>query len=154
MRAALRHLALSLSLLLLPAEVFAQLGSLTGTVRDSSGAVLPGVTVRASSDTLIEKVRTATTDGSGQYRIIDLRAGIYRLTFRLAGFQTTVQESIELTGSATLSIHAEMRVGSVRKPSRSKPCLPSSTSSPRGTSSSSRATPSARCRSHAATARC
>ena len=73
------------------------------------------MTVEASSDTLIEKVRTATTDGSGQYRIIDLRAGIYRLTFRLAGFQTTVQESIELTGSATLSIHAEMRVGSVQE---------------------------------------
>ena len=73
MRTVLKSLTL-LVVLLLPATVFAQ-ASLTGTVRDASGAVLPGVTVEASSPALIEKVRTAITDGSGQYRIVDLRCG-------------------------------------------------------------------------------
>ncbi len=73
-------------LLLLAAPVFAQ-GSLTGTVRDTSGAVLPGVTVEAASPALIEKTRSAVTDGTGQYRIIDLRPGTYTLTFTLPGLQ-------------------------------------------------------------------
>src|SRR5438876_479022 len=68
-----------LAVLLLPAPVHAQ-GSLTGMVRDASGAVLPGVTVEVSSPVLIEKTRTAVTDGTGQYRIIDLRPGVYALT--------------------------------------------------------------------------
>jgi protocatechuate 3,4-dioxygenase beta subunit len=68
--------------------VFAQ-ASLTGTVRDASGGVLPGVTVEASSPALIEKVRTAVTDDTGQYRIIDLRAGTYTLSFSLAGFNSS-----------------------------------------------------------------
>ena len=68
-----------LVVLLVPATVFAQ-ASLTGTVRDASGAVLPGVTVEASSPVLIEKTRSAVTDGSGQYRIVDLRPGTYTVT--------------------------------------------------------------------------
>ena len=71
---------------LFPCSVFAQ-ASLTGTVRDASGGVLPGVTVEASSPALIEKVRTAVTDSSGQYRIIDLRPGTYVVTFTLPGFR-------------------------------------------------------------------
>ena len=70
--------------LVAPARVLAQ-ASITGTVRDPSGAVLPGVTVEAASPALIEKVRSATTDGNGQYRIVDLRAGEYTVTFALAG---------------------------------------------------------------------
>ena len=77
-------LVLGLFLMAAP-SVFAQ-ASITGTVRDTSGAVLPGVTVEASSPALIEKVRTATTDGNGQYRIVDLRAGEYTVTFTLPGF--------------------------------------------------------------------
>ena len=73
-------LVLGLFLMAAP-SVFAQ-ASITGTVRDTSGAVLPGVTVEASSPALIEKVRTATTDGNGQYRIVDLRAGEYTVTSR------------------------------------------------------------------------
>ena len=88
------------TVVLLPAAVFAQ-ASLTGTVRDNSGAVLPGVTVEASSPALIEKVRTAVTDTSGQYRIIDLRPGTYTLTFSLAGFNSVKREQIQLTGSQT-----------------------------------------------------
>src|SRR5438552_3568489 len=67
-------------------------GSLTGVARDASGAVLPGVTVNASSPALIEKVRDTVTDGQGLYRIIDLRPGDYTLTFTLAGFNTFKRE--------------------------------------------------------------
>ena len=76
-------LVVAASFLLLPAPARAQ-SSITGVVRDTSGAVLPGVTVEASSPALIEKVRSATTDGNGQYRIVDLRAGSYTVTFKSA----------------------------------------------------------------------
>ena len=88
----------ALAVFLLPATVFAQ-ASLTGTVRDASGAVLPGVTVEAASPALIEKTRSAVTDGTGQYRIIDLRPGTYSLTFTLTGFNTVKRENIELAGT-------------------------------------------------------
>src|SRR5262245_37560502 len=96
--------------LVAPTCVFAQ-ASLTGTVRDSSGAVLPGVTVEAASPSLIEKVRTATTDGNGQYRIVDLRAGEYTVTFALSGFTTVRREGVTLEGSFTAAINIDMRVG-------------------------------------------
>ena len=76
---------LALAVSLLPATVFAQ-ATLTGTVRDASSAVLPGVTVEAASPALIERTRAVVTDGSGQYRIIDLRPGTYSMTFTLGGF--------------------------------------------------------------------
>ena len=98
-------------LVILPASAYAQ-ASITGVVKDSSGAVLPGVTVEASSPVLIEKTREAVTDGSGQYRIVDLRAGTYDVTFTLTGFNTVKREGVELTGSFTASINAEMKVGS------------------------------------------
>jgi hypothetical protein len=91
-------------------SVFAQ-ASITGTVRDTSGAVLPGVTVEAASPALIEKVRTATTDGNGQYRIVDLRAGEYAVTFALAGFSTVKREGVALEGAFTATINIDMRVG-------------------------------------------
>src|SRR5688572_9612244 len=96
--------------LLLPSFAFAQ-GTLTGTVRDESGGVLPGVTVEASSPALIEKVRTALTDSAGQYRIPGLNPGTYSLTFRLSGFNIVRREGIELGGTATLTVPIEMRVG-------------------------------------------
>src|SRR5712692_9448483 len=111
MRTMLKCLAMLL-VLLLPATVCAQ-ASLTGTVRDASGGVLPGVTVEASSPALIEKTRTAVTDGSGQYRIVDLRPGTYSLTFTLPGFTTVKRDGIELTGSQTLTIPADMKVGAL-----------------------------------------
>ena len=103
-----------LILLLVPAGAFAQ-GTLTGTVKDASGAVLPGVTVEASSPALIEKARTAVTDGSGQYRIIDLQPGTYTLTFTLTGFNTVKREDIQLSGSQVVTIPAEMKVGGVQE---------------------------------------
>jgi hypothetical protein len=96
--------------LVTPTVVFAQ-ASITGTVRDTSGAVLPGVTVEASSPALIEKARTATTDGSGQYRIVDLRAGEYTVTFTLPGFTTVKREGVALEGTFVSTINIEMRVG-------------------------------------------
>jgi Carboxypeptidase regulatory-like domain len=102
--------------LAIPTMAFAQASaSITGVVKDASGAVLPGVTVEASSDVLIEKVRSAVTDGSGQYRIVDLRAGVYTVTFSLTGFSTVKREGVELTGSFTASINADMKVGTVQE---------------------------------------
>jgi hypothetical protein len=95
-----------------PSIVLAQ-ASITGIVRDTSGAVLPGVTVEAASPALIEKVRTATTDGSGQYRIVDLRAGEYTVTFTLAGFTSVKREGVTLEGSFTATINGDLRVGAL-----------------------------------------
>jgi hypothetical protein len=105
--------------LLIPSMVAAQgaltRGTLTGTVRDASGGVLPGVTVEASSPALIEKVRTVVTDGAGIYRIVNLDPGIYTLTFTLQGFSQVKREGIELSGSATLTVPVDMRVGNVQE---------------------------------------
>jgi carboxypeptidase family protein len=103
-----------LVLLLLPSVVSAQ-ATITGVVRDASGGVLPGVTVEAASDALIEKVRNAVTDGTGQFRIIDLRPGIYSVTFTLTGFQTTKREGIELEGQLTATVNADLRVGALEE---------------------------------------
>ena len=101
-------------LLLLPALAFAQSGSsIAGVVKDSSGAVLPGVTVEAASPALIEKVRTVVTDGEGQYKIVGLVPGTYSVTFTLTGFNTIKREGVELTASFTATVNAELRVGSL-----------------------------------------
>ena len=76
-------------------------------MRDSSGAVLPGVTVEASSPALIEKTRSVVTDGTGQYKIVDLRPGIYAVTFALSGFSTVKREGIELTGSFAATVNVD-----------------------------------------------
>src|SRR5688572_15362613 len=99
-------------LLVVPSAAFAQ-ASIAGAVRDTSQAVLPGVTVEASSPALIEKVRTVVTDDSGQYRITDLRPGLYSVTFTLPGFSTVRREGIELTGTFVATVNADMRVGAV-----------------------------------------
>jgi hypothetical protein len=111
---AVARLAAAAAAILLPALAHAQ-GTLTGTVRDASGGVLPGVTVEASSPTLIEKTRTVVTDGAGVYRIIELNPGVYSLTFTLPGFQTVKREGIELGGTAVLTINVEMRVGELQE---------------------------------------
>jgi hypothetical protein len=102
------------STVLLPALALAQ-GSITGTVKDASGALMPGVTVEASSPVLIEKVRSVVTDGAGQYRIVDLRPGTYSVTFTLPGFNQFKRDGIELTGSFTATIEAELKVGAVEE---------------------------------------
>jgi hypothetical protein len=99
---------------LTPAVARAQ-AVITGSVKDTSGAVLPGVTVEATSPALIEKVRSAVSDGSGTYRIEDLRPGLYTVTFTLPGFSTFERGGVELTGSFTATINAELRVGTVQE---------------------------------------
>lgn len=89
--------------------------AIAGVVKDSTGGVLPGVTVEASSDVLIEKVRTAVTDGQGQYRIIDLRPGTYAVAFTLTGFNTYRQEGLELPASFTATLNVDMRVGALEE---------------------------------------
>ena len=100
------------SVVLLPATAFAQ-ASIVGTARDASGAVLPGVTVEASSPALIEKVRTVVTDGEGRYNIVGLSPGAYTVTFTLPGFSTQRRDGIELTAGFTASVNADMVVGSL-----------------------------------------
>ena len=87
--------------------------SIAGVVRDASGAVLPGVTVEASSPALIEKTRTSVTDGAGQFKIEQLRGGVYSVTFTLAGFSTLKREGIELAGSFAATVNADLKVGSL-----------------------------------------
>jgi hypothetical protein len=89
--------------------------TIAGVVRDTSGSVLPGVTVEVTSPALIEKARTAVTDGTGQYRITDLLPGTYRVTYDLTGFTRVVREGVVLTGSGVFSINADMRVGAVQE---------------------------------------
>jgi len=101
-------------LAIVPAAAYAQ-ASITGVVRDTSGAVLPGVTVEAASPALIEKVRSVVTDSTGQYRIENLRPGTYDITITLPGFSTVKREGIQLTGTFTASVNAEMRVGTVEE---------------------------------------
>jgi hypothetical protein len=98
----------------LATSAYAQ-ASITGVVRDPSGAILPGVTVEASSPALIEKARVVVTDGSGQYRIDDLRPGTYAVTFTLNGFSTVRREGIELTGTFVATIDTDMRVGALEE---------------------------------------
>jgi hypothetical protein len=92
-----------------------QIGSIAGLVTDASGSVLPGVTVEASSPALIEKVRTVVTDGTGQYRIVDLRPGTYTVSFQLAGFSTVRREGVELTIGFTATVNAELRLGTLEE---------------------------------------
>ena len=90
-----------------------QLGTVAGVVRDPSGAVLPGVTIEVASPALIEKVRTAITDGSGQYQIVNLPPGAYTVTFTLTGFSAVRREGVEVSVAVTSQVNAELKVGAV-----------------------------------------
>jgi hypothetical protein len=114
MRARNVRVACVICLCLASRMAFAQ-ASITGTVKDASGGVLPGVAVEASSDVLIEKVRSATTDSTGQYRIVDLRPGVYTVTVAIVGFNTFKREGIELSGTFTATVNAELRVGALEE---------------------------------------
>jgi len=113
MRALARGSFVVALLLLLSTPAFAQ--GVAGIVKDTSGAILPGVTVEAASPALIEKSRTVVTDGTGQYRFVDLKPGTYSVTFTLPGFATVKRDNIELTGAGVTTINADMRVGAVEE---------------------------------------
>jgi len=115
MRCVLRLLVAAATLVvLLPSSLHAQ-AAITGVVRDTSGAVLPGVTVEAASPSLIERVRSAVTDATGQYRIVDLRPGTYSLTFGITGFSTVKREGIELSGTFVASVNVDLKVGALQE---------------------------------------
>jgi hypothetical protein len=86
-----------------------------GTVKDTSGAVLPGVTVEVASDVLIEKTKSVSTDGQGAYKVVDLRPGIYTVTFSLQGFNTFKREALELPSNFVATVNAEMKVGALEE---------------------------------------
>jgi outer membrane receptor for Fe3+-dicitrate len=111
----MRYLA-CLFMLVLPVSSSAQIASgISGTVRDASGAVLPGVTVEVASPVLIEGSRTAVTDANGQYQITDLRPGDYVVTFTLSGFRGVRREGIRLTAAFTATINADLQVGAIEE---------------------------------------
>src|SRR2546428_12746272 len=88
-----------------------QSGGIAGIVKDTSGAVLPGVTVEASSPALIERVRSGVTDEQGRYNIIDLVPGTYTVTFTLTGFSVVRREGISLTYGFTAAVNVDLQVG-------------------------------------------
>src|SRR5258707_10247634 len=111
-------LAVVILSMVLPTKTSAQTtnaASIAGAVRDTTGAVLPGVTVEAASPALIEKVRTVVSDSQGQYKIIDLRPGVYTVTFTLPGFTRVVREGIELSVNFTAAVNADLKVGGLEE---------------------------------------
>ncbi len=116
MKQVARVLALGSVLVLgFPGLVLAQVSAIAGVVRDTSGAVMPGVIVEASSPALIERVRSATSDDRGQYKIVDLRPGMYVVTFTLPGFSTVKREGIDLPATFTATVNAELRIGALEE---------------------------------------
>src|SRR3954463_12272723 len=104
-------LAAAAFLILLPAIASAQDGRIAGSVRDSSDALIPGVTVEVASPALIEKTRTAVTDSNGQYRLTNLPVGTYKVTFSLSGFTKQERNGIEVTTDNTVPVNGVLTVG-------------------------------------------
>jgi len=100
--------------LVLPTLAFAQ-AQIVGQVKDESGGVLPGVIVEAASPAIIEKVRTATTDDQGRYRIEALRPGTYTITFSLTGFSTVLRDGVDVPSAVVITVNADMKVGALEE---------------------------------------
>jgi hypothetical protein len=107
-------IALLSALVVFSAPAQAQ-SAIAGVVRDTSGGVLPGVTVEASSPALIQGMRTTVTDSQGRFQIVDLRPGVYTVTFNLAGFATLRRQDIELPTAFTATLNVELKVGTVEE---------------------------------------
>ncbi len=114
MRSTVRCIAL-LAVVLTPMIASAQTSTISGTVRDASGGVLPGVTVEVSSPALIEKTRSTVSGGSGTYSILALRPGTYTVKFELPGFTTVIREGVQLTSDFTATINADLKVGALEE---------------------------------------
>jgi len=108
----MKTLAICLCLAGIPASALAQ-GAIAGVVRSSAGTTLPGVIVEVSSPALIEKTRTAITDGAGRYRIEDLRPGSYKVRFAASGWTPREYEGVALAGSSTVVLDAQLAAGTV-----------------------------------------
>jgi carboxypeptidase family protein len=114
----MRRVVVSLILIALSAPSLAlaqEAASIVGLVRDTSGAVMPGVTVEAASDALIEKTRTAVSDSAGRFAIVSLRPGTYSVTFSLTGFKTIKREGIVLSGAFAATVNADLEVGALEE---------------------------------------
>src|SRR5581483_11838427 len=115
----MRRLGLRVALLVGAVLLVARTGSaqvaIAGVVRDTSGAIMPGVTVEASSPALIEKTRSVVSDTAGQYKIVDLSPGTYEVSFTLPGFKVFKRSGIVLEGNFTAQVNAEMQVGAVEE---------------------------------------
>src|SRR5438132_3659643 len=108
------RIAVVFALWVVATDLWAQsTGSIAGLVTDSSGAVVPGVTVEASSPALIERTRSAVTDAQGRYEVVALQTGTYSVTFSLSGFTTVKRENIQLPTGFTATVNAQLTVGSV-----------------------------------------
>lgn len=101
--------------LVMRAISFSVATAIEGTVKDGTSAILPGVTIDAASDVLMERTRTVISDGSGRYQIVSLRPGTYTLTFSLEGFETVIREKVSLETDFTAFIDIDMRVGTLQE---------------------------------------
>jgi hypothetical protein len=115
MRKLASRISVAACLALVPVVASAQTSAIAGEIRDTSGGVLPGVAVEVSSPALIERIRTAATDGAGRYNIIQLRPGVYSVVFTLPGFSTVRRDNVVLTSDFTATINAVLRVGAVEE---------------------------------------
>lgn len=109
-----RLLCVLLLALAMPAAVHAQ-STISGLVADPTGAVLPGVTVEAASDALIEKVRSVFTDEQGRYTIVNLSPGTYAVTFTLSGFNSVKREGLIVAANTTVPVNAELKIGAMEE---------------------------------------
>jgi hypothetical protein len=101
----------ALLVVLVPGIAAAQQGTISGTITDTTGGVLPGVTVEASSPALIEKVRTATTDSNGQYRLQALPVGTYSVKFTIPGFAPVTRENVTINTGFTATLDQQLSPG-------------------------------------------
>jgi outer membrane receptor protein involved in Fe transport len=92
-----------------------QTGSITGTITDASGAVLPGVTVTLTGEKLIGGAATMTSDAAGAYRFDRLPPGAYTVKFELQGFKTVTRDDIRVSASFVATVSPKLEVGSVQE---------------------------------------
>ena len=117
MREVLTHAALASFIVLLPLGAWAQqlTSSITGVARDTSGLVLPGVTIEVASPALIGGVRSFVADSEGRYNVVDLVPGTYSVTFTLPGFKTLVRDGVGITAGFTATVNADLQVGALEE---------------------------------------
>src|SRR5262245_56202306 len=88
-------------------------GTLIGTVRDESGAVLPGTTVTVTSPALPAGAASSATNANGEYRFTDLPPGSYALRFELAGFGTYEEQGLRVVVGGTIERLVTLKVAAV-----------------------------------------
>lgn len=94
-----------------PASAQVTTGSISGVVSDSSGGVMPGVTVSVSGERLIGGAKTATTDSSGRYHFDRLPPGNYDVKFELAGFRASERKGVAVSATFTATVNTKLEVG-------------------------------------------